>query len=82
MHEALVAANMQLVRQRRSEGDCPVTKPLSVETLEEMVLSLADGGWLPIATKPHATRCEERGEYRSDDGALWYFKPTHWRPVP
>lgn len=38
-------------------------------------------GWLPIETKPVATHCQERGEYRSDDGLLWYFKPTHWRPI-
>jgi hypothetical protein len=38
--------------------------------------------WLPIETKPPFTHVEERGEYRTDDGTLWYFKPTHWRPIP
>lgn len=38
--------------------------------------------WQPIESKPPNTHCEERGEYRSDDGLLWYFKPTHWRPLP
>jgi hypothetical protein len=37
--------------------------------------------WLPIETKPPLTHVEERGEYRTDDGTLWYFKPTHWRPL-
>jgi hypothetical protein len=37
--------------------------------------------WLPIETKPPLTHVEERGEYRTDDGMLWYFKPTHWRPL-
>ena len=37
--------------------------------------------WQPIETKPPFTHVEERGEYRTDDGSLWYFKPTHWRPI-
>jgi hypothetical protein len=37
--------------------------------------------WLPIETKPPFKHVEERGEYRTDDGMLWYFKPTHWRPI-
>lgn len=37
--------------------------------------------WQPIATKPPFTHCEERGEYRDNGEGLWYFKPTHWRPL-
>jgi hypothetical protein len=40
-------------------------------------ISPQEGGWQPIETKPPLTHVEERGEYQ-----LWYFKPTHWRPLP
>jgi hypothetical protein len=36
------------------------------------------GADLPVGI-PH----EERGVYESDDsGTLWYFRCTHWRPMP
>ena len=41
MHETLAIANIEKVRQRISEGDCPRTPALSVETLEELVMYLA-----------------------------------------
>ncbi len=42
MHRALLEANLKLVRQRHAEGDCPITRALPTETLEFMVLALAD----------------------------------------
>jgi hypothetical protein len=35
-------ANIERIRQRVSEADCPVTPALSVETLETIVVELAD----------------------------------------
>lgn len=41
MFKGLRDANIELIRQRVSEGDCPVTPALSVETLENIILDLA-----------------------------------------
>jgi len=37
--------------------------------------------WQPVQTKPQFIECEERGRYTSDGAGLWFFKPTHWRPL-
>jgi hypothetical protein len=41
MHELLVRELVKQVRQRISEGDCPITPALSVEQLENLVDQLA-----------------------------------------
>jgi hypothetical protein len=38
--------------------------------------------WLPIETKPPFVPCEERGIYNHNGDGLFYFRPTHWRPLP
>jgi hypothetical protein len=43
---------------------------------------MTDEGWLPIETKPPFVPCEERGIYNHNGDGLFYFKPTHWRPLP
>jgi len=30
----------------------------------------------------HVRSCEERGIYNHNGDGLFYFKPTHWRPLP
>lgn len=41
-----------------------------------------DADWrTDIENAPRCVPHEERGIYTSDDGSLYYFKPTHWRPV-
>lgn len=42
MHLMIADAQIAQVRQRASEGDCPTTPALSVESLEDLVLHLAD----------------------------------------
>jgi hypothetical protein len=42
MLKAFRDANILRIRQRVSEGDCPITPPLSVEMLEDIVVELAD----------------------------------------
>jgi len=41
MHRELLAITVENVRQRVSEGDCPVTPAYSVEQLEHALLALA-----------------------------------------
>jgi len=38
--------------------------------------------WQPIESKPLWQTCEERGIYTYDGDELFYFKATHWRPLP
>lgn len=42
MLDELVKITVAKVRQRASEGDCPITAPYSVEHLETTVIDLAD----------------------------------------
>ena len=42
MHPLIADPQIAQVRKRKSEGDCPITEPLSVESLEDLVLDLAD----------------------------------------
>ncbi|WP_163006069.1 hypothetical protein [Methylobacterium brachiatum] len=42
MHPMIADAQIAQVRQRASEGDCPTTPALSVESLEDLVRHLAD----------------------------------------
>lgn len=42
MHPALADKIVEQVRQRVSEGDCPVTPAFGIETMEGAVLELAD----------------------------------------
>lgn len=41
MHKMILDATIAKVRQRASEGDCPITPPYSVEHLETALLTLA-----------------------------------------
>jgi hypothetical protein len=43
---------------------------------------MKDREWLPIETKPPFVPCEERGIYNHDGDELFYFRATHWRPLP
>jgi hypothetical protein len=43
---------------------------------------MTDEEWLPIETKPPFVPCEERGIYNHNGDGVFYFKPTHWRPLP
>jgi hypothetical protein len=61
MHPQLVSNFVERIRIRSAQGDCPTEPPLSVEMLEDIVLSLAArtspiGGWEPIATVPSLDR--------------------------
>lgn len=42
MHKLIADPQIAQVRKRASEGDCPITPSLSVESLEDLVLHLAD----------------------------------------
>lgn len=42
MHKLIADPQIVQVRKRASEGDCPITPSLSVESLEDLVLHLAD----------------------------------------
>ena len=41
MHKLIADPQIAQVRKRASEGDCPITPSLSVESLEDLVLHLA-----------------------------------------
>ncbi len=49
---------------------------------DKAVKALSSDPWQLIETKPPFMSCYEKGEYRTDDGSLYYFKPTHWQSLP
>ena len=54
MLKAFRDANIAQIRQRISEGDCPITPALSVEMLENIVVELADEVAI-LSTRPAET---------------------------
>lgn len=57
MHKMILDATIAKVRQRASEGDCPITAAYSVEHLETALLTLAD-------TQPDTAPVEASGSER------------------
>ena len=68
----------------RDDGEavaCDFAEPCAGYATLTRQLAEAQAKWYPIETKPSFTHVEEKGEYKTDDGQLWYFKPTHWKPI-
>jgi hypothetical protein len=52
------------------------------DNFEPLRVAVPPNIWRPISTKPNFTACEERGVYRDNGDGLFFFKATHWRPLP
>lgn len=73
----IVCTSERLIEHRRQRPDLWDIVPLYPHPAPSKSV-----GWRDIATKPPFVECEERGLYIDSGGGLFYFKPTHWRPIP